>query len=123
MAVTIAELISKKDDIKKNKASRYELETSIGDIVIKLPTSKIIADAWQFSDSVEGNKYLIRECTVSPDLKSKELLDAYEVADPMDIVPAIFQVGEISRIASVILDLAGFNGSIKSKLVGEIKNS
>lgn len=124
MAVaTISDLIGKKDSIIRGKSALYELETSIGDIVVKLPTSKLVADAWNFSSAMEGNKYLILECTVSPDLKSKELLDAYDVLEPMDIVPSIFQIGEISRIASVLLDLAGFNGSIKRKIHNDVKNS
>ena len=122
MAVSIEELIAKKDEIKAKKAAKYALETSIGDIIVKLPTSGIIADAWNFNNSMDGNKYVILECTVEPNLKNAELQKAYGIGDPMDIVAALFQPGEITRIASVILDKAGYKENIRIKLANEIKN-
>ena len=122
MAVSIEELIAKKDEIKAKKAAKYALETSIGDIIVRLPTSGIIADAWNFNSSMDGNKYVILECTVEPNLKNAELQKAYGVGDPMDIVPALFQPGEITRIASAILDKAGYKENIRLKLANEIKN-
>ena len=121
--LTIEELIGKKDNIAAKKKALYDIETSIGTLVVKLPTSKLLADSFNFSSSMEGNKYIVYECTVSPDLKNKELQKAYDVAgDPMDIVPAIFAPGEITRIASAILDEAGYKDRIKLTLHKEIKN-
>ncbi len=122
MAISINELIGKRDEIKAKKNNLYELETSIGDIVARVPSSQIIADAWDMSDNMEGNQLLILECVVSPNLKDRELQKAYECVEPIDIVPALFQSGEISRIASALLKLAGFTGDIKSKLYKETKN-
>ena len=122
MAVSITDLIAKKDEIKAKKAAKYEIETSIGDIIVRLPTSGIIADAWNFNSSMEGNKYVVLECTVAPDLKNAELQKAYGIGDPMDIVSALFQPGEITRIASAILDKAGYKENIRLKLASEIKN-
>lgn len=124
MAVTIEELIGKKDEIKAKKKNLYDLETSIGDITIKVPSSKLIADTWNFKDSMEGNKYLIFESTVSPNFKDSELQKAYGCGEPIEIIPALFPAGEITRIASAILKLSGFDEPIKSKLhiQNEIKN-
>ena len=122
MAVTINELISKRDEIRAKKNNLYELETSIGTIVAKMPSSKIVADAWNLDDNMEGNQLLILECVVNPNLKDKELQRAYGCAEPLDIVAEIFEVGEISGIASELLKLAKFNGDIKSKIYKEVKN-
>lgn len=123
MAISVEELIGKKDEIKAKKAGLYDLETSIGDITVKMPTSKIVADAWAFNSSMEGNIYLVLECTVAPNLKDSQLQKAYGVGEPTEIVPAVFQVGEITRIASTILELAGYKENIKFKIHNEIKNS
>ena len=123
MAVTISELIGKRDEIKSKKNNLYELETSIGDIVVKIPTTQIVSDAWEINDNMQSNQLLILESVINPNLKDRELQEAYGCAEPIDIVPALFQSGEISRIASTLLKLAGFNGDIKSKLYKEIKNS
>ncbi len=123
MAVTIAELIGKKDEIRNKKNALYELETSIGDIVAKLPTSSTVADAWAMSNTMEGNKFLLFNCIIDPNLKDKQLQEAYDCLEPTDIVPAIFQVGEISRIASVLMERAGFGGDINYKIHKEVKNS
>ena len=122
MAVTIAELIGKKDEIKAKKNALYELETSIGDIVVKLPTSAIVADAWAMTNTMEANKFIIFNCVIEPNLKDKQLLETYDCLEPIDVVAAIFQVGEISRMATVLMNLAGFNGEIGHKLHKEVKN-
>ena len=122
MAVTIADLIAKKDEIKAKKSECFALDTSVGDIIVKLPSLKIMADVWDMRNLAESNQLLILECVIQPNLKDKELQDAYGCFEPLDIVSAIFETGEISRIAGTILDKAGFNRSIKSKLYKEIKN-
>ena len=99
----------------------YELETSIGNITCKLPTSVIVAEAWALTDNMESNKYVILNCVVEPNLKDKALLDAYECSTPLDIVACIFQPGEISRIATVLMNLAGFNTNISHKLIKTVK--
>lgn len=42
MAVTVADLISQRDKIKGKRKDLYDLETSIGTIVVKQPTAKVI---------------------------------------------------------------------------------
>lgn len=122
MAVSVADLIAKREEIAAKKKNLFALETSIGDIVIKIPSSKIIADVWDMRSNVEGNQLLILDCVVQPNLKDKELQNAYGCVEPIDIVPALFNSGEITRIAAVILDKAGFNENIKAKLYKEVKN-
>ena len=122
MAISVSELIGKRDEIKNKKGNLYELETSIGNIVAKIPSTKVVTDAFDMSSNMEGNQLLILECVISPNLKDKELQQAYECVEPIDIVPALFQSGEISRIASALLKVAGFTEDVKIKLFKETKN-
>ena len=122
MAVTIAELIGKKEEISAKKNALYELETSIGDIVVKLPTSKIAADSWAIKNSMDANCFIIQACVIEPNLNDKELLKEFGVFDAIDVVKEIFQVGEIPAIASKLMDLAGFGESISSKVHKDVKN-
>lgn len=121
MAITVAELIEKKQSIQAKNKTRYVLDTSVGEIVAKLPTLSTVSDAWDMN-TMEANKYLILNCVIEPDLRNKQLLDAYGCVEPTDIISAIFQVGEISRIATALMKLAGFEGNITSRIHREVKN-
>ena len=90
--------------------------------MVKLPTSAIVADAWAMTNTMEANKFIIFNCVIEPNLKDKQLLETYDCLEPIDVVAAIFQVGEISRMATVLMNLAGFNGEIGHKLHKEVKN-
>lgn len=123
MSVTIEELISKRDEIKAKRQNLYELETSIGVVVARVPDNKLVADSWNMTDSMEGNKYIILNSVVSPNLKDKTLQKSFNCVEPLDIVPALFDAGEIARIASALLNLAGYKGEkIVPKLYKEVKN-
>ena len=123
MAVSVSELIGKKDEIKAKKNNLYEFETSIGSFIFRVPTKDIISDAFDLKDSIETNQSLILECAVNPNLKDKELQKAYGCFEPTDIVPAIFQTGEIARIADTLLVLAGYKrDKIAYKLYKDVKN-
>ncbi len=124
MAVTtINELIAQRDEIKNKKKQIYEIETSVGTILAKVPTGGIIANAWDMPNNFEGNKYLVFENVIQPNLRDPELLKAYECFEPIDIVEALFQAGEINKIAGKILEFANYNGKVISKLHKEVKNS
>ncbi len=123
MAVTISELIGKKEEIRAKKKNLYDLETSLGDMTFKIPNAQLITESWDMQGTLEGNKYLIFECAVDPNLKDSELQRSFGCAEPLDIVEAIFQAGEISRIAGTLLTLANFkNEKIAHKLHREVKN-
>ncbi len=124
MAVTIEELIAKRDEIKAKRQNLYELETSIGVVVARIPDNKLVADSWNMTDSMEGNKFIILNSVISPNLKDRELQKSFNCVEPIDIVPALFDAGEVSRIAGALLNLAGYKGEkIVPKLYKEVKNS
>ena len=124
MAITISELIDKKKDIQDKRKSLYDFETSLGDFTFRVPDSKLVADAWNLTDNFEGNCFLILNCAVDPNLKAGALQKEFGCAEPIDIVTELFQAGEISRIATTLLNLAGFSADkIAHKLHNDIKNS
>ena len=122
MAVSIAELIKKKGDIKAKKEALYDLETSVGTITCRVPDSALVAESWDMDSNSDGNKNLVFQCCVEPNLNDRELQEAYECSEPFDIVTAIFEAGEVAKIAGHLLKLAGFTGNVTSKLHTQIKN-
>ena len=122
MAVTIADLIAKRDEFKNKRKERYDLETSIGTITVKQPTIKIIEENLKI-EGRQGDVELIYECVVEPNLKDKDLQQAYGCIAPSDIVPMIFKTGEIGAIASAIMRCAGYGQSVEVKIHEEVKNS
>lgn len=124
MAVaTIQELIARREAIAAKKKQLYELETSVGTIICRAPSAAILSEADSMSDRAsDSNAYLVYNCVVEPDLRNSELQKAYNTFDPLDIVGAIFQTGEIARIAGKLVELAGYKGKIASKIHEQVKN-
>ena len=74
-------------------------------------------------DGRQSDIELIFETTVEPNLKDKDLQQAYGCQVPSDIVPLIFKAREIGAIAGAILRSAGFGNRIEATIHEEIKNS
>ena len=108
MAVTIADLIARREEFKNKRKERYDLETSIGTITIKQPTLKLIDEVLRISDGRQSDVELIYESVIEPNLKDKDLQQAYGCIAPSDIVPMIFKAGEIGSIATAIMKCTGF---------------
>ena len=64
-------------------------------------------------DAGVGDKYLCYECITEPNLKSKEVQDAFGCTEPMDVVDIIFEPGEIPQIAIECMKLAGYMGGVE----------
>ena len=124
MAVTIADLIAQRDQIKNKRKELYDLETSIGTITIKQPSLKTIEETLKIDNGGrQGDIELIYESVVDPNLKDKDLQNAYECTAPSDIVPMLFKTGEIGALAATIMRCAGYGQSIEFKIHEEVKNS
>lgn len=124
MAVTtIQELIAQREAIQKKRARLWELTTSVGTIVVKAPTAAMFAEADALDKTSDGNAYLVYNCTVEPNLANAELQKAYGVFEPMEVVGAIFEPGEVARIAGKLLELSGYSkNGILSKIHEDVKN-
>ena len=121
MAISIADLIAKKEDIRRDKKEKYDIKTSIGTLTVKKPTASLVAETNELEDGNE--EYLIINSVVEPDLKEPQLLKAYGCIEPTDIVRKLFDAGEIMALSRTIMSTAGYNaGNLESKLHEDAKN-
>ena len=127
--LTLAELLKRKEQIiaaKKTKKTQNLYVNSLGAIItIEEPEASLCRDVSDIEpdgalcrdandmEAGEGDKYMCYECIKEPDLKSKEVQDAFGCAVPMDIVEMIFAPGEIPQIAVECMKLAGYMDGVK----------
>lgn len=121
MAVSIADLIAKKEDIAKGKKAQYDIETSVGTLTVKKPTQSFISEMLALKE--KQDEYLILNMVVEPDLRDTQLQKTYECLEPTDIVGRLFDGGEIVAISKAIMKTAGYNSEeLQVKLHDTVKN-
>ena len=120
MAISINDLIAKKEELAAKKNEMFDMETSIGIITVKKPSKTMVAESVEREK--DSDEYLILNQVVAPNLKDRALQEAYGCLEPLDIVGKIFEAGEISAISKAIIRTAGFGAEIKTKLHEELKN-
>lgn len=123
MAVTVADLIAKREEIKNKRKNLYDIETSIGTITVKQPTVQMVDDMLKAKDGRQGDIDFVFDAVVEPNLKDTKLQEAFGCTAPSDIVPILFKPGEISQIVRAIMSCAGFGTGLEAKIHEEIKNS
>lgn len=126
MAISAKDLINKRQLIEDKKEAQVEIEVpDVGAFLFRLPTINDYQDAKAKAknrkDEGMENKYLIYACCLEPALNNKELQDAYECKEPIEIVDKLFMIGEITSIAQILVDKAGFNNDYKT-VVKKAKN-
>ena len=127
MALSAKDLINKRQLIEDKKESQIEIEVpETGAFLFRLPTINDYQDAQakaknRTDDDTMPNKYLIYTCCIEPALNDKDLQDAYECKEPIDIIDKLFMIGEVSSIAQILVDKAGFNNDYKT-VVKKAKN-
>ena len=118
--LTLAELLRRKEqmlaDKKVKKTKDLYIKSIDAIITITEPAAALCRDANDMEPG-EGDKYMCYECIKEPDIKSKEVQEAFECASPMDVVELIFAPGEIPQIAIECMKLAGYMGGVE-----EVKN-
>ena len=119
MAVSIKELIEKKEALALRKKQKYDIETSAGVMAVKLPTRSYVAEIMELDGSDE---LLLLECIVSPNLKDTGLQEAYGCLEPVDIIGKLFDAGEIPGLGRKIMKLAGYGRDIRTTLHEDAKN-
>ncbi|MDF2612779.1 MAG: hypothetical protein K0S71_565 [Clostridia bacterium] len=120
--LTIEQLIGAKDKKDKFKVKEVYIESLDGSVLIQKCKDEVILNAM---DSITKNDNVVNMVQIFKELiyksiplfKNDELLKAYEVAEPIDIVSALLELGEIMTVGNEILKLYGFDG-----LEDEIKN-
>lgn len=127
MAISAKDLIEKKKLIEDKKDKQIQIEVpETGTFLFRIPTLVDYEDAGAYGEKrksgYEENKFLIHSCCLEPNLKDSELLEAYGVKNPIDIIDKIFMVGEVSTIATTLVEKAGFKKDAY-KVVEKAKNS
>ena len=119
--ITLDELLKRKEQMfeskKKKKTGTLYIKSLDGTITIEAPTADLARDAQELDT---GDVYMVYSCVTEPCLKSKELQQAFDCVEPMEIVEKLFDVGEIPQIAVECLKLAGYVDGVKA--VEDIKN-
>ncbi len=114
--LTLAELMKRKEQIlaaKKTKKTQDLYVKSIDAVItIEEPDNALCRDASEMEQG-EGDKYLCYECIKEPNLKAKDLQEAFGCVEPMNIVDIIFAPGEIPQIAVECMKLAGYMGGVE----------
>lgn len=117
--LTLEDFINKKisKDNKINKTKEIYVESMDGYLTAKmLSEDKILelldlsTDDGPFSDQVELNKQLVYHTI--PYLQSTELHTALDITDPLDIVSAIFSIGEITALSNELLTFLDIDGTV-----------
>jgi len=120
--ITLAELLRRKEQMleskKIKKTGTLYVKSLDGTITIEGPDSALAKESQEMEG---GDAYLVYQCMVEPDLKSKELHEAFSCVEPMEIVEKIFDVGEIPQIAMECLKLSGYVDGVK--MVDDLKKS
>ena len=115
--LTLAELLRRKEQMLESKKTKKTQDLYVksidATITIEEPTGSLCRDANDM-EAGEGDKYLCYECIIEPNLKSKEVQDAFDCAVPMDVVDIIFAPGEIPQIAIECMKLAGYMGGVEA---------
>ena len=119
MSISINELIAKREEINARKAQKLTIETSIGEVVAKKPTASIMAEALGLES--DNDQYVVYNCIIEPNLKDKELQQAYECVEPMDIVDKVFDVGEVKAISTVLIESVGAGKQLNHAIIDEAK--
>lgn len=118
--LTLSELLRRKEQMleaKKMKKTADLYVKSIDSVItIEEPDGALCRDANDMEPG-EGDKYMCFECIKEPNLKAKEVQEAFGCAVPMDVVEIVFAPGEIPQIAIECMKLAGYMGGVE-----EVKN-
>lgn len=120
MAVSIQELLKQKDAILAKKEEQFDIQTSIGTVMVKKASRSMAAEIFDMSDGAD--EYAILNLVVTPNLKDAKLQEAYGCVEPTDIVGKLFDPGEVPALARKILECAGYGKTLAAKVHEDVKN-
>ncbi len=128
-------LLGKVEETKKGKMKENTIEIQIdrleellgaGVITARVPNVEIIsASVMEENDGEGGFNYqginfninkLVHNCIVEPNLRSKELREAFGVQKNVDVLTSIFKDSEIFTIMGIIMDKYGDGISLIEKV-------
>ncbi|MDF2546146.1 MAG: hypothetical protein K0R93_1044 [Anaerosolibacter sp.] len=119
--VTLDELIKRALNKGNEPATKQLYVQSLeGVIVIEKPSKDLCLDALSEDDEGAADRHLVYNCVIEPNLKNPDLIKAYGLDRPIEIVDKIFEPGEVAAISKECLAFAGYIDSVK--VVEDIKN-
>ena len=119
--LTVKDILKRKEffENKKNETLTLNIPELDSNIVIYKPDKELCTDCLDMEDSSESDRFMVYEIVKEPNLKDKELQEAFGCTSPLDIVDKIFSPGAIVGITQEALKFAGYN---TVKVVTDIKN-
>ena len=122
--VTISQLLDRAEQRKNAKPEfkKFNVESMNGYVVAQKPSREIIDDSMEREEL--GDEYCVYQCVVEPNLKDKDLHNAFGVKSPLEIVGKVFEPGEITNLAKKLVGWVGYSNSSVSEVneVDDIKN-
>jgi hypothetical protein len=114
----IKDLIANADKIKqrKNETKEFYVKSLNGTVTVKKPDKQLISDSLDMEDTHQADLYIIYETVVEPNFKDSTLQEVYGAVG-YEVLEEIFDPGEISTLAKLIVEFAGYGDSVE-----EIKN-
>jgi len=118
--LTLNDYIAKAKQKEKSLTEFKNITLGNSKIVVKkLSDGKILdlMDEMNEDSTMRENISIFKEMVFEsvPALKDKELIGAFELNEPIDIVTKVFEIGEIIKISEILLDLYGL-GDLKDDL-------
>ena len=125
---SLEDLLARKAQAMQARMTVKEIDVPILNLsfmVEKLPLSRVLAVIDKYSDdnTLSGKFELYKELiyTSVPMFQSKELHEAYEVSDPMDIITLIFE-GNLTAITTFGDEISNMYGLNDNKVIDDLKN-
>jgi hypothetical protein len=124
--LSVVDILKEKEkfQIKEDVKDEFYIERLDASIVIEKPSRSLCLDSMKMAHdpnkAENADAFLVYNVVIEPNLKDKELQQAFGCVEPMDIVSKIFEVGEIPQIAGTAMKMAGYHSEIKA--VKDLKN-
>lgn len=117
--LTVTDLIKNKEklEVKNGVEEEIYIERLGANVVVKKPEYSFLTEVNELARD-EGSKidvdvYILYNTIVEPNLKDSELIKAFDCVEPMDIIPKLFEYGEIRNLARMVSQLAGTSNVVK----------
>jgi len=124
--LTVKALLERKEQLKEkeNIVEEVFIPSLDATILVKKPSRSLCVESVVMSkdDSSEdkADLYLVYHSVVEPNLKDPKLQEEFGCVEPLDIVEKIMDPGEVSSVAGICMNLAGYTDGVK--LVKDLKN-
>ncbi|MFJ8529969.1 hypothetical protein [Bacillus sp. NPDC094106] len=124
--LTVTDLMKNKEQyqVKENVTEEVFIDRLGASITIRKPEKSLCIEAMQMAQDPnlisKSDAFVAYSVIVEPNLKDKELQKEFGCVEPTDIIDKIFEPGEITGIAKLALELAGYTKALKK--VKDLKN-